>query len=283
MTLSVRQSTATTVRMVTDGSWSAPSLSIVAPDGTSVSGGTATLDSTSTTLDGTPANAYTWVLSSASGFEVGRWYAVTTSGVRSVCQVSELSGTTIVVEPAPVKTPASGDPVVGVEVAVTVPAIGERGYGYQIVLTEGDKEEREGLDVVRRLFLSDYRDTDLRRKLAEAYPSSPLSELAIDGMVSRVREEIRAELLSRGAYPNEWVDPSAFRELGHAIASRLLATERGIYPIGVSDREAYLAEMRSTEARQMSRIVNSYQARDADSDGAVDEPSVRRFVGLKRR
>ena len=269
--------------MVTDGSWSAPSLSIVSPAGASVTGGTAALDSTSATLTSTPANAFTWELSDATGFVVGRWYAVTTAGVRSVCQLSELSGTIAVVEPAPVKTPATGDPVVGAEVAVAVPAISESGHGYQLVLTEGDKEEREGLDVVRRLFLTDYRDTDLRRKLAEAYPSSPMSELAIDGMVQMVREEIRQELIAHGAYPNEWVDPSTFRALGRAIASRLLATELGIYPMGVSDRESFLAEARSDESQYLTRVVNSYQARDADDDGAVDEPSIRLFVGKKRR
>lgn len=283
MTIQVRTSTATTVRMVTDGTWSSPTLTITDPDGGTVSGGSAALDSTSTTLASAPTYAYSLSLTSATGFVVGRRYQVTTDSVASIFRVTRIDGSTIEVDPAPALMPEAGDTVAGVEVSVSVPAISTRGHGYQIVLTEGDKEEREDLDVVRRLFLLDFRDFDLRRMLAEGWPSSAVSEVAIDVLVGDVREEIRGMMLARGAYPHEWISASAFRQLGHEVARRLLAKRYGLFPQGVSDREDYLREVRADEGRYLSQIVNSWRPADTDDDGVVDTPTVRRFSGRKSR
>lgn len=269
--------------MVTDGSWSSPSLSILDPAGVAVSGGSASLDSTSTTVASTPTYAYLLPLTDSTGFAVGRRYKVTTDGVLSVFRVTRVDGNSITVDPAPAIIPESGDTVAGVEVSVSVPAISDRGHGYQLILTESDKEEREDLDVVRRLFLMDFRDYDLRRLLAEGWPSSVLSEVAIDVLLDDVREEIRSMMLARGAYPHEWISTSAFRQLGHEVARRLLAKRYGLFPQGVGDREAYLAQVHADESRYLAQIVNSWRPADTDDDGKIDTPTVRRFAGRKRR
>jgi hypothetical protein len=285
VSVQVREGTATTVRIKTDGTWTTPVLSIVDPTGGSVSGGSAALDSTSTTLSGAPTYPYLLPLTSAVGFVVGRHYKVTTDSVVSIVRATRIDGSNLYVEPAPVITPESGDTIAGVEVSVSVPAITPAtgfGCGYQLVLTEGDREEREDLDVLPRLFLMDFRDVDLRRLLAESWPSYVVSETVIDGLVEDVREEIRAEMLARGVYPHYFISPSAFRMAGYAVARRLLAQWHNLYP-PASAPDDYRREVESDISRYLARIQQSWQPRDSNDDGALDTDHFQSFIGRRRR
>jgi len=271
--------------MVTNGDWTTPALAILDPSGSSVVGGSATPDAASTTINGAPAYPYQLTLASAVNFAVGRWYKVTTDGVASIVRATRLDGLVLHVEPAPAITPEDGDPIVGVEVAVSIPAITPsqgQGYGYQVVLTEDDREEREDLDVLPRLFLMDFRDTDLRRLIAENYPTAILSEVELDGLIEDIRAEIRDEMISRGVYPHFFLSPSAFRRAGFAVARRLLAHRKNLYPQGRSPEE-YLREVKAEESLALARIQQSWQPRDTNDDGVVDTEKFKGFIGRRRR
>jgi hypothetical protein len=287
VSVQVREGTATTVRIKTDGTWTTPVLSIVDPTGGSVSGGSAALDSTSTTLLSAPTYPYQLPVTAVTGFVVGRFYKVTTDSVVSIVRVTRIETDTRIlhVEPAPVITPESGDTIAGVEISVSVPAITPAtglGCGYQLVLTEDDREEREDLDVLPRLFLMDFRDVDLRRLLAESWPSYVMSETVIDGLVEDVREEIRAEMLARGVYPHYFISPSAFRMAGYAVARRLLAQWHNLYP-PASAPDDYRREVESDISRYLARIQQSWQPRDTNDDGALDTDHFQSFIGRRRR
>lgn len=283
MALVVKAGAVAGVRMRVTADWSAPTLAIFTPAGIAVAGGTAVLDAASTAVATAATVGWQLVLDSVAGLAVGRWYYVTTDGITAYVQITRIDATAVTVDIAPALStlPADGDAFVGADVAVTLPAITTRGYGYTIVLTETvgglSLETRAVFDVVRRPFLCDFGASDVRHLLARLWPTqTPITEIEIDNLVTLVRSEIRSGMLALGVYPHDYVDPDAFRALGNAVARRLLAREHDLFPRNAGDRGEYLRDADAEESRHMSRLVQSWQSTDADDDGAVDAvgPSV---------
>jgi hypothetical protein len=267
------------LELVTDGSWTSPTCEVLDPDGSTLSTPSATLDSTATTV-ASAASSYQLTLTSASGFVVGRWYKVATDGVTSLFKVIRISSNDITLSPALSITPEASDPVTGVNVSVTVPAAstGDLGTGYQVILSEGGKEERLVFNVVRRLFIDSIRAHHIRQMVINFWPSYELSELEYEDLSQAVQDEMRDELIATGRYPHIYADPNIFKTLGLSIARRLLAIRHSLYPPDAEDRQMYLEDLERERQRYLARIIGSLQAKDADNDGDVDSDDMAVFA-----
>ena len=272
MAIDIRQNQTRDLSIVTDGSWTSATCEVLGPDGTALSTPSATLDSTSTTV-ASVTSSYQVGLTSAAGFQVGRWYKITTDGVTSIFKAIRLSGTDLTISPALAITPEVGDTIAGIVVTMTVPAAAtvDLDTGYQVIITEGTKEERVVYNVVRRMFIDAVRSHHVRQLVVNFWPSYEISELEYEDLADAVQDEMRDELMSTGRYPYIYADPNLFKTLGLTVARRLLAIRHSLYPPDAEDRQMYLEDLERERSRYLARLIGSISAADADDDGDIDE------------
>uniref|UniRef100_A0A6M3XMC3 Uncharacterized protein n=1 Tax=viral metagenome TaxID=1070528 RepID=A0A6M3XMC3_9ZZZZ len=284
MAIDIRQSQTRAVRLVPESEvgFTSPTASIIDADGTELATPTAVVDTLSTTI-ASAANAFRWTLTSATGVVVGRWYKVTNDGQAYVVQVVDLNGSVVEVEPPLPETPDASSPFVGHEVAVTIPAAATatRGTWFRLEVVDAantDVGARLFFHVVRQRFLAGFRADHARLFVSANWPSQEFSGQEYDNFVVDVRQEIRAELLERGVYAEIYLDPDAIRPLAHAILRRDLAISYGLVPVGEDDKDRYIERQRTEIGNRIAQLVRSYQPRDADDDGAVDDDKLSVFT-----
>ena len=279
MAIDIKKDQSHALEIVTDGSWTSPTCEVLDPDGSTLSTPSATLDTTTTTV-ASASSSYELTLTSATGFVVGRWYKITTDGVQSLFRVMRISGSDVTISPALSITAEAGDTIAGVNVSLTVPAgsTADLATGYQVILSEGGKEERVVYNVVRRLFIDAVKPHHIRQMVVNFWPSYELSELVYDEISQVVQDEMRDELISTGRYPHIYADPNIFKTLGLSIARRILAIRFSLFPPDADDRQMYLEDLERERQRYISRIVGSLQAKDDDTDGDMDSDDMAVFA-----
>lgn len=242
----------------------------------------ATVDSTSTTINGAPTSNQVFVVASASGLAVGRSYALesATEG-SSMVEIAEISGTTITLSQPASFDLASGDALRGLRLtkALTSTNTADRGLHYRAdwLVTPADGGDvqsfRTMFSIARMQFAPACTRDQVIRVLSFRFPSSldryNGEELA--NLAEKASNRVSRLVESTGRAPELIGRADLFSDAGN-LALALVLADDGLWPqSGSIDLIEYMESTRRALQQAVTEAVRAAQWYDHDDDGAVDQ------------
>lgn len=242
-------------------------------DGASVSSPTVTLPTASTTTT-TGTTAAALVLTSASGFAVGRPIAVVSDGVTYVAEIARLDGSTAYLAATLPLIPDSGSTVktLRMTATVTAPGVANIGAGLRLVWVYSDGTNSRTVSypasVVRWQWRPPVSGEDVREVIATSY-GDKRSQVYCNKVADRVNQKIRAAILRTGRRPWLFLSAEAFSEaadkgIRYALAEDGICQSGQIYEAQRETRFAF-------DDALTAAITSTPYDRDADGQLAPDE------------
>tara|TARA_R110000765_G_scaffold231815_2_gene335200 strand:- start:5030 stop:5962 length:933 start_codon:yes stop_codon:yes gene_type:complete len=246
--------------------------------------GTATIDSSSFTLQSSATNDLdTIVLSSATGIVIGQQYLFkhqhggSNTWWHQVVRVAHINGVTVQLESPLLDTPYTGDELMGLECTFAISAANaaDRAMNYRcewtVVPLTGDKQKHQSLfHVVRTQF-----DDPITPEEVLRYAESNLAGATLtwdSGRPMELAESssnlVRKELHASGTYPHLVGESRSFKTAGLYALKHELAM-LGHVPPGF-DPGIYLQTIRESLKSEIRMTLSSLTWIDKDDDGVVD-------------
>lgn len=280
----LREDVAATLVVVPDdgGVWSTPSCTVRKPDGTSLATPSVSVDDVSTTVSGTPTDASTFSVASATGIAVGDYLQITMTSGTEVFEVATVSGTALTTVYPLSQTPAASDAVVGLEMSISLTSThtATRGQDYVAEFyTSAGNYEAVAFNVVRKPFEVPLSDMEIQRYLRQVYGKAYGAEKVRD-LRESVRLRMRVNALRAGRYVDRFWDRASMRPAALAALQVELA-EMGRVPPGLDPDEFY-ADAGARFSRLMGDVIHGAQAYDKDGDGSVEDEDTLARVGHVR-
>ena len=250
----------------------APSVSL-----TSVgSGGVSSVASVSSQTEVTVDNA--------TGLSGGsRVWLETADGWQGVVRLSEVTGTSLILESMPPGTMTTAAKLYGAEFTATIPAsaTGTRDLHYRLDWAVTDTAgavtyRRQAAHVVATEFGDAVSDAEAARYTAANFPGVATGKDA--GWFRRIAEQasgrIRQKLIAAGNYPHRVADQGVFKAAG-LVALRIELAHEGLVIPGF-DPDAYLSGQEENLWRSIREaLANTWV--DTDDDDKVDADDIRRL------
>lgn len=258
------------VTFVPDSVWASASCEVIKPNGSQAATPAATVSSVSTTL-ATVTDAQTFTLTSAAGVSQGGYYLVTGDGWTAVAEVSDLTGTSVVLTTALPEAPGVGDAFEGIEITATITAATLDAYGvnWQVRVYKDQNECREIFHVVRHLFNPPCTEAECRQLVNEVWRKGDLQAETYRNVAEAASERVKNRLLGSGRYAHLMGDPDAFKQAGK-IAARLELVDLGLSGPGW-DPQDYVEYYDERLNVAVGELVQSLSAYDSDEDDAHDD------------
>lgn len=266
--------TAATAVFYPDSVLSSPSAQVIAPDGTVKESPTPSVDTTSTTIASATSSSV-FVLTSASGVAVGRKYLVTADGWSALCEVADLSSTTVTLVEALPETPANGDTFAGVRTTVAIAAgsLDDYSTNWRVRLYKAQDEWIQTFHVVRHKFAPAADEEDVRALVnslarSDHFPAEVYQNIAVAADL-----DVRRRIIATGRYPFLFGDSDAFQVAGK-IAVRLQLIDHGIIQ-GGWDVEAYERYYRQRLEMAVGEVVQSLTPYDSTNDDSYEDEATK--------
>lgn len=241
-----------------------------------------TLPTASTTT--TAATALSLTVASATGIGAGDHLLVTSDGVDYVCQCSRVDGLVVLLRSALPLTVDAGSTVKGLDVSVSIAALGAVAENYQleIVSTSAGGEVEEAYyqcEVVRYPWGQPCSSMHVRQVLSQAYNDTRPEDFC-QAVADRVNDKIRSYVDATGRRPHLYLGngEQQFRE-AREVCIRWLLTEMGIGLMG--DIVDASREFRYQFDNEMTRAVTGLRGYDSDNDGAIDDEPKRSLISIR--
>lgn len=252
---------------------------------TAFSSGTATIDSSSFTVQSSSANDLdTLVLTSATGIVIGQKYLFkhqhgsSNTWWHQIVRIAQVDGVTVQLESPLLDTPYASDELMGIECTFPVSAsdVSDRGMNYRCEWTieplTGDKQKHQSLfHVVRTQFDDPITPSEVLR-----YAESNLAGVTLTwdaGRSIELAEDasnlVRKEVHASGTYPHLIGESSAFKTAGIYALKHELAM-MGHVPPGF-DAGVYLQTVRESLKAEIRTTMASLTWIDKNDDGVVDK------------
>lgn len=247
-----------------------------------VSSSSATVDSTSTTIDGAPTSNQVFAVASASGLAVGRSYALesATEG-SSVVEIAEISGVNVTLSQPASFDLASGDALRGLRLtkALTTANTADRALHYRAdwLVTPADGGDVQSIrtmfSIARMQFLPPCTRDDVVRYLSFQFPSAVAryngEEMA--NIAERASARVVRLVESTGRAPELIGRADLFSDAG-LLALKLVLADDGLVPqAGTIDLLEFTDSTRRALQQAVTEAVRAAQWYDADDDGVVDQ------------
>ena len=277
------QDQAGTLEVYPSGRAASATVTVYKPGGGElIASSSATVDSTSTTISGTPTSNQVFAVASASGLSVGISYALesATEG-SSVVEIAEISGTTITLAQPASFDLASGDALRGLRLtkALTSANTADRALHYRAdwIVTPADGGDvqsfRTMFSIARMQFLPPCTRDTVLRYLSFQFPSAIAryngEEMA--NLAARASARVTRLVESTGRAPELVGRADLFADAG-LLALKLVLADDGLVPqAGTIDLLEFTDSTRRSLQQAVTEAVRAAQWYDHDDDGVVDQ------------
>lgn len=253
-------------------------VSLLKPDGTTVSSPTVTLPTLSTTATGASTKT-ALTLASVTGLARGDRLRITTGGVDYVCEAASVNATTKVVQlvASLPETPVAADVVKSLKISATVTAPGSAliGPNYRLAwsYTDGSRPRQVGyaVTIVRWPWVMPASMADVREIVAEL-GGGTRGEAFCSDVIGRVNDLIMSSLLQTGRRASLYLASGLFADVARQ-GIRFELARRGIC-LGGQVYEAQ-RELRFAFDDSLAKVITGLAAYDSDADGAISATEAR--------
>ena len=281
--IQILQNQSGTLEVVASSQVSSAIVSVYKPDGTAmVSGASATIDTTSTTIQSqTGSSPETLKVTDVAGFVVNRPYLVESQhGQDSLLYLSQSydSPDKLVMDAAPAFAITNGDVIRGARVSYVLAAgnTTERDLYYRaeftITPTSGDVYTRQVMfHVCRTQFQDPVTLDDLKRVLSFQFPSSADAYQTgqLREMAERASNMVLRQIEASGKLPHLISSPAAFKDAGLYALRLVLADDNLIPQAGTTEMVDYLQAMQKAMTLECRTAIKAGQWYDKNDDGKV--------------
>lgn len=287
--IDVQENKALAIRLQPDSRWTgAITARILDPDGKQVATPVAVLDSLDAVISATPAADLAHVLLEGSPAVVrGRVYQIDDIDRGAVqTEVEGFSGAAprvVALADELPWAPVPGSTFRGFEVAVTIPPIAVRGFGYRLIAETSTDQIQLAFNVTRVPFSFPVSVREIRAYMLENWKSS--GESRDEEWISNRRDVaasmLRSELLNAKRYPDRiWDRARLYNAAWFAVKIEL--AERGFIPKGEQIAD-YKTRTRSDFSSAVASVLDSIAAYDADDDNTLSEDEKMRVQSRRMR
>jgi hypothetical protein len=281
--IQVLQNQSQTLSIVCNSQTSSVAVTCYKPDGSELTSGSATVDSTLTTVQSQQGESPESVhVTSVSGFVVGRPYIIESQGgPTSILYLSEIrtSGSLLVFDAPPAFDLASGDTIRGARASFVLGSgfTGERDLYYRAEFTvtpsSGDVYKKQTIfHVCRTQFQDPVSLDDVKRVLSFQFPSSASAYQAgqLREMAERASNMVLRQIEASGKLPHLVSSPDAFKDAGLYALRLVLADDNLIPQAGTTEIVEYVQTMQKQMVEECRTAIKAGQWYDKNDDGVVD-------------